>query len=35
MNYNYGASWRQPVGGAFTGGLADGRLLQVGGQLTV
>ena len=34
MNYNYGASWRQPVGGAFTGGLADGRLLQVGAQLT-
>ena len=34
MNYNYGASWRQPIGGAFTGGVADGRLLQVGGQLT-
>jgi hypothetical protein len=33
-NNNYGASWRQPVGGAFTAGLADGRLFQVGGQLT-
>jgi hypothetical protein len=33
INNNYGASWRAPVGGAFTGGLADGRLIQVGGQL--
>ena len=36
-NNNYGAVWRQPapaVGGAFSGGLVDGRLLQVGGQLT-
>jgi hypothetical protein len=33
-NNNYGASWLQPVGGAFTAGLADGRLIQFGGQLT-
>jgi hypothetical protein len=36
-NNNYGAVWRQPapaVGGAFSGGLVDGRLLQLGGQLT-
>ena len=33
-NNNYGGRWLQPVGGAFTGGLQDGRLLQVGGQLT-
>jgi hypothetical protein len=36
-NSNYGSRWRQPapaVGGAFSGGLVDARLLQVGGQLT-
>jgi hypothetical protein len=33
-NNNYGASWLQPVGGPFTAGLADGRLIQFGGQLT-
>jgi hypothetical protein len=36
-NNNYGSVWRQPapaVGGAFSGGLMDARLLQFGGQLT-
>jgi hypothetical protein len=33
-NNNYGASWLQPIGGAFTAGLVDGRLIQFGGQLT-
>lgn len=33
-NNNYGASWLQPIGGPFTAGLADGRLIQFGGQLT-
>ena len=36
-NNNYGAVWRQPspaVGGAFSGGLMDARLVQFGGQLT-
>ena len=36
-NNNYGAFWRQPaplVGGAFSGGLMDARLVQLGGQLT-
>lgn len=33
-NTNFGASWLQPTGGFFTGGLADGRLLQFSGQLT-
>jgi hypothetical protein len=33
-NNNYGASWLQPIGGAFTAGLADGRLIQFGAQLT-
>lgn len=33
-NTNFGSSWLQPTGGFFTGGLADGRLLQVSGQLT-
>jgi hypothetical protein len=36
-NSNYGSRWRQPapaVGGAFSGGLMDARLLQLGGQLT-
>ena len=33
-NNNYGASWRQPLGWGLSGGLADGRLLQIGGQLT-
>ena len=33
-NTNFGSSWLQPTGGFFTGGLADGRLLQFSGQLT-
>jgi len=33
-NVNFGSSWLQPSGGFFTGGLADGRLLQISGQLT-
>jgi hypothetical protein len=33
-NNTYGGSWLQPVGGPFTAGLMDGRLLQVGGQFT-
>jgi hypothetical protein len=33
-NPNFGSSWLQPSGGFFTGGLADGRLLQFSGQLT-
>lgn len=33
-NNNYGAFWLRPVGGAFTAGLVDGRLLQFSGQLT-
>jgi hypothetical protein len=31
-NNTYGPTWLQPIGGAFTAGLADGRLLQFGGQ---
>jgi hypothetical protein len=33
-NTNFGSSWLQPTGGFFTGGLADGRLLQLSGQFT-
>jgi hypothetical protein len=33
-NTVFGASWLQPTGGFFTGGLLDGRLLQFSGQLT-
>ncbi|MGE3707946.1 MAG: hypothetical protein AB7I13_21940, partial [Vicinamibacterales bacterium] len=34
INNTYGSAWLRPVGGAFTGGLVDGRLFQVGGQIT-
>ena len=34
LNSNYGSSWRRPQGGAFTGGMVDGRLIQLGAQLT-
>ena len=33
-NNNYGSSWLQPLGWGLSAGLVDGRLLQVGGQLT-
>jgi len=33
-NTVFGASWLQPTGGFFTGGLLDGRLLQFSAQLT-
>ena len=34
INNTYGSAWLRPIGGAFTGGLVDGRLFQVGGQVT-
>jgi hypothetical protein len=34
INNNYGSSWLQPIGGVFSAGIADGRLLQLGGQFT-
>jgi hypothetical protein len=33
-NNTYGPNWLQPVGGAFTAGLADGRLVQFSAQVT-
>ena len=34
LNNSYGSSWKMPQGGAFSGGIVDGRLIQFGGQLT-
>ena len=34
INNTYGSAWLRPIGGPFTGGLVDGRLFQVGGQVT-
>jgi hypothetical protein len=34
VNNTYGPNWRKPVVGTFDGGLVDGRLLQIGAQLT-
>ena len=33
LNNNYGSSWKAPLGGAFSGGIVDGRLVQLGAQL--
>ena len=33
LNNSYGSSWKQPQGGAFSGGIVDGRLIQFGAQL--